>query len=64
LPHRFLTTTSLAALGAAVVLALTPLGTPLGFTSLPMTVTVAVLVIVAAYLAAAEMMKRFALPPS
>jgi P-type Mg2+ transporter len=64
LPHPFLTTTSLAALCAAMVLALTPLGTPLGFTSLPMTVTVAVLVIVAAYLAAAEVMKRFALPPS
>ena len=62
LPHPFLTTTSLAALLAAMVLALTPLGSPLGFTSLPIGVTWAVLVIVVAYLAAAELMKRFALP--
>jgi len=62
LPHPFLTTTSLAALLAAMVLALTPLGSPLGFTSLPMAVTLAVLLIVVAYLAAAELMKDFALP--
>ena len=35
LPHPFSTTTSLAALLAAMILALTPLGSPLGFTSLP-----------------------------
>lgn len=64
LPHPFLTTTSLAALLGAMLLALTPLGTPLGFTSLPMAVTLAVLLFVTAYLAAAEVMKRFALPPS
>jgi len=62
LPHPFLTTTSLAALLAAMVLALTPLGSPLGFTSLPMAVTLAVLLIVVVYLAAAELMKGFALP--
>jgi P-type Mg2+ transporter len=62
LPHPFLTTTSLAALLAATVLALTPLGSPLGFTSLPLAVTSAVLLIVVAYLAAAELMKRFAIP--
>jgi Mg2+-importing ATPase len=61
-PHPFLTTTSLAALLAAAVLALTPLGSPLGFTSLPLALTSTVLVIVVAYLAAAELMKRFALP--
>jgi P-type Mg2+ transporter len=63
LPDPVLTTTSLAALLAATILALTPLGTTLGFASLPMAVTAAVFAIVAAYLAAAEAMKRFALPP-
>jgi Mg2+-importing ATPase len=63
LPHPFLVTTSVAAILFAAALALTPLGAPLGFIALPLAVTAAVLVIVAIYLAAAEWLKRIAIPP-
>jgi Mg2+-importing ATPase len=63
LPHPWLTTTSLTALLGAVLLALTPLGAPVGFTSLPGAIVLALTLIVVAYLAAAEATKRFALPP-
>jgi Mg2+-importing ATPase len=63
LPQPFLVTTSVAAILFAAALALTPLGAPLGFIALPLAVTAAVLVIVAIYLAAAEWLKRIAIPP-
>jgi Mg2+-importing ATPase len=63
LPHPFLVTTSVAAILFAAALALTPFGAPLGFIALPLAVTAAVPVIVAIYLAAAEWLKRIAIPP-
>jgi Mg2+-importing ATPase len=63
LPHSMLMTTSITAIVCAAALALTPLGAAIGFTSLPLAVTAAVLVIVALYLTAAEWVKRTAILP-
>ena len=59
-PDAVLSTTSLVTLAAALVLALTPLGHAVGFTSLPVSVLVAIAVIACAYLASAEIIKVFA----
>ena len=62
LPHPLLVTTSLAALAAALLLALTPLGSTVGFAPLPPNVLLVLLLIVIGYLATAEVAKRWALP--
>lgn len=59
-PHPVLVATSLGALAVAMVLALTPLGRPIGFTALPWPVLLALLALSTAYLAAAEGLKRLA----
>ena len=60
-PHPLLTATSLAALGVAGLIALTPFGAALGFTALPASLLLVLLLIVMGYLATAEIAKRFAL---
>lgn len=60
-PHRFLVMTSLGALAAALVLALTPLGYPFGFVALPAPVMLTILVIAAVYLGFAEVLKTLAM---
>ena len=60
-PHRFLVMTSLGALAAALILALTPLGHPFGFVALPVPVLLAILMIAASYLGLAEMLKPLAM---
>ncbi|MDJ0389511.1 magnesium-translocating P-type ATPase [Roseomonas sp. E05] len=59
-PHPALVTTSLGALAVALVLALSPLGGPIGFTALSWPVLLALLALSTAYLAAAEGLKRLA----
>jgi P-type Mg2+ transporter len=49
-PDRVLTATSLATLGGAIAIALTPLGRAVGFTVLPISVLVTIAVIACAYL--------------
>jgi len=56
-PNRFLVVTSVGALAFALVLALTPLGHPLGFVALPVPVLLGILAIAVVYLAFAEMLK-------
>ena len=58
--HPVLAFTSLAALGAALILALTPLGDVLGFVPLTFGVSAGVLGLVVVYLASAEFVKRYA----
>jgi len=58
--HPVLAFTSLAALGAALILALTPLGDVLGFVPLTFGVSMGVLGLVVAYLVSAEFVKRYA----
>lgn len=60
-PHRFLVMTSLGALAAALILALTPLGHPFGFVALPVPLLLAILVIAALYLGLAEILKPLAM---
>ncbi len=60
-PHPVLVATSLGALAAALLVALSPLGAPFGFVPLPPAILAAVAGIVVAYLAAAEGLKRFAM---
>ena len=60
-PHPWLVFTSLGALAAALLLALTPLGRWFGFVALGAPVLLAVAALVAAYLAAAEALKHMAL---
>jgi Mg2+-importing ATPase len=60
-PHRFLVFTSLGALAAALILALTPLGHPLGFIALPAPVLLSILAIAAFYLVLAELLKPLAM---
>lgn len=55
-----LTATSLGALAAALAIALTGIGSIVGFVPLPWPVIAAIVVISAAYLATAEGVKRFA----
>jgi Mg2+-importing ATPase len=59
-PDRVLTATSLATLGGAIAIALTPLGRAVGFTMLPISVLVTIAVIACAYLATAEATKILA----
>ncbi len=53
--------TSLGALAAALILALTPLGHPFGFVALPVPLLLAILVIAALYLGLAEILKPLAM---
>ncbi|MFZ1886149.1 MAG: cation transporting ATPase C-terminal domain-containing protein, partial [Rhodoplanes sp.] len=59
-PHRLLVLTSLGALAAAVVLALSPVGAAFGFTALSWPLIGTIAGLVAAYLAMAEYLKRSA----
>jgi Mg2+-importing ATPase len=59
-PHPALIATSLGALGAAILLAVSPVGTVLGFTALPWPIILAIAGLVLAYLVAAEYLKRYA----
>jgi Mg2+-importing ATPase len=58
-PHPILTTTSLGALIIALILALSPIGAFVGFVSLSVPVLTAMIGVTAAYLVAAECLKRF-----
>lgn len=60
-PHRFLVATSLGALAIALILALTPVGRPLGFIGLPMPILLSILAIAAFYLVLAELLKPLAM---
>lgn len=60
-PDRKLTVTSFGALFAALLLALTPLGTVFGFTALPPGVLPVILLIALAYLVLAELLKPLAM---
>ena len=57
-----LVATSLGALAAAIVLALSPVGAVLGFAPLPGALLAAIVALVVLYLAAAEQLKRVAVP--
>jgi Mg2+-importing ATPase len=59
-PHRLLVLTSLGALAVAVALALSPVGAAFGFTALSWPLIGTIAGLVAAYLAMAEYLKRFA----
>jgi Mg2+-importing ATPase len=58
--HPALVASSLAALAAAFAIILSPLGRPFGFTGVPFALVAVLAALVAAYLAAAEVAKRFA----
>ena len=60
-PHKVLVVTSLGALAAAMILALTPLGAPLGFVPLPPAMFAAMGVLVAGYLVCSEFAKHAAM---
>jgi Mg2+-importing ATPase len=60
-PHKVLAVTSLGALVVALLLALTPLGEPLGFVPLSPAVFVAMGALVAGYLVCAELVKHAAM---
>lgn len=60
-PDRLLVATSLGALAAALALALTPLGRPLGFVPLAPSLLLAIVAIAALYLGLAETVKPLAL---
>jgi Mg2+-importing ATPase len=60
-PHPVLAATSLGALAVALILALTPLGGFIGFAALPLPILAAITGISLSYLAAAEILKRFAM---
>jgi P-type Mg2+ transporter len=60
-PHPVLTTTSLTAVGVAILLAVTPLGRLPGFTPLSATTFWSMLAIVFTYLACAEVLKPYAI---
>lgn len=61
-PHPMLVATSLGALAAALILALTPIGHVFGFVPLQPLVLTAIAVIAVGYLAMAEGLKRVAMP--
>jgi Mg2+-importing ATPase len=63
-PHPVLIATSLAALAAAPILVRSPAAPALGFVSVPSGLMVTIVVIVLAYLACAELGKRWADPPT
>ncbi|MBS7706095.1 magnesium-translocating P-type ATPase [Chelatococcus asaccharovorans] len=60
-PHPVLVASSLTALAAALLLALTPLGAIVGFVALPPAILVAIACVSLLYLAAAEMLKPLAM---
>lgn len=60
-PHRFLVLTSMGALALAFILVLTPLGALFGFVMPPPSVLLAMAVLVAGYLMAAELAKHTAM---
>ncbi|WP_425532369.1 magnesium-translocating P-type ATPase [Aquabacter sediminis] len=62
-PHPLLVASSLGALALALLIALTPLGHALGFGVVPWPVLGAIGLICLAYLASAEVLKRFAMRP-
>jgi Mg2+-importing ATPase len=61
-PHLALAMTSLGALAAALAIALTPLGAIFGFAAVPLPLLGAIVGLGLLYLAAAEGLKRFAMP--
>lgn len=63
-PDRVLAATSLGALAVALLIALTPLGSVVGFVPLPASLLGAIAVLTVLYLACAEGLKRFAIKPS
>jgi Mg2+-importing ATPase len=62
-PQAALVATSLGALAVAFAFVLTPLGSPLGFVALPINLWLVIAALVVGYLAAAELLKRFAMAP-
>jgi Mg2+-importing ATPase len=60
-PHRALAVTSLGALALTLILALTPLGAPLGFVPLPPAVLAAMAALVVGYLVSSELVKHAAM---
>jgi Mg2+-importing ATPase len=64
MPNRVLTISTLAALAVALAIPFSPLGAWFEFRAPPMLVTLALLGIVLVYLAAAELLKPYAISPS
>jgi Mg2+-importing ATPase len=62
-PHPALVTTSLGALGGALILALTPLGGFVGFVALPPILLIALAGVSGGYLVTAELLKRIIMKP-
>ena len=60
-PHRALVASSLGALATALFLALGPFGTVFGFAPLPQSLLLCVAILAGAYLALAQVLKRYAL---
>ncbi len=60
-PHPILVATSLGALAFALMLALTPIGSLLGFVALPAALLAVIVGLTIGYLASAEALKRCAL---
>ena len=63
-PHPVLVATSLGALAVALIVALTPLGSIVGFVPLPASILVAIAGVTLIYLASAEALKHVAVTPS
>ena len=61
LPRPVLATTSLGALGVAMILPFTPIAPLFGFQTPPLAMTGGILAVVATYLASAELLKRLAI---
>ena len=59
-PHPALIASSLVALGAALILVVSPLAASLGFVPMPGTLAITIVVIVATYLVSAEIAKHAA----
>jgi len=59
-PHPFLVFSSFGALAIALAIVASPVGSAFGFTSLPAILLACLAALVAAYLIAAELVKRFA----
>ncbi len=62
-PHAVLVATSLGALAVALIVALTPLGSIIGFVPLPASLLAAIAGVSILYLASAEALKRVAISP-
>ncbi|WP_084639991.1 magnesium-translocating P-type ATPase [Kaistia adipata] len=63
-PHRLLVASSLGALAAALLIALTPIGRFAGFVPLGLPLLSAIVLVVVLYLASAEGLKRIAMRPT